>query len=169
MHTSRKDTRKDTTMDQLKISKQLKAITLSIAVFGLAIYALIIAGSFNIQRDTPSFGATHIAILTITLIICYDVLYQFWKVCTQIGLENSFSYENVKAFIKMSYALKILAGMWLGYSIARIFIFNLNELFDIIRPFVITAVWGIISALAGALSKLIEKARQIREENDLTI
>lgn len=155
-------------MDQSKIAKQLKAITLVIALVGLTIYTFILV-SFIKGGEGSTLTASGIVIFSITLIMCCLVLYQFWKVCTQIGCENSFSYENVRAFVAMSTILKILAGIWAGYAIARLFVTDSTSLYESLKPFAFAAVWGIISALAGALAKLIEKARQIREENDLTI
>lgn len=156
-------------MDQLKISRQLKTITGIIAGLGIGIYALLLisylSGSDSIQKLSVSI----LVMFGITLIFCLSVLVQFWKVCTQIGLENSFSAENVRSFAIMSRLLLVLTGIWIGYSVGRIFVTEATSLFVIIRPFVFTAVWGVISALSSALSKLIEKARQIREENDLTI
>lgn len=156
-------------MDQLRISHQLKAITGIIAALGLGIFTLMLVSYLTGNGTDHGLSLSMIVMFAITLIVCLLVLVQFWKVCTQIGLENSFSSENVRSFAIMSRLLLILTGIWIGYAVGRLFVIEDAGLYTAVRPFVFTAVWGIVSALAGALSKLIEKARQIREENDLTI
>ncbi len=45
-------------------------------------------------------------------VICYAILYQFWKVCVQIGKDNSFSKENAKCFRNISHFALLLAVVW---------------------------------------------------------
>ena len=91
------------------------------------------------------------------------------KVCGAIGRDNSFSLENYVAFRIMCGLFVILGCIWM-LSIAVYLIFTEKTDYMILfKMFEYTFVWFGVGGLTGALAKLIDKARQIREENDLTI
>lgn len=158
-------------MSQNKIAKQLKAVTIIIASVGLFFFGTI---GYMILKSNSLYNSRItqvpvIILLVVTAVLCYAVLYQFWKVCTEIGKDNSFSYENYSAFRKMSIILCILSGVWVLFLIGYIILADTIQFLTVFKMTGYTIVWGGIAALAGILAKLIEKARQIREENDLTI
>ena len=101
-------------------------------------------------------------------VICYAILYQFWKVCVQIGKDNSFSKENAKCFRNISHFALLLAVVWFA---GIVFLAILAVRQPGISIFMITAVLlsVMISVLAAALSHLILKAYELKQENELTI
>ena len=105
---------------------------------------------------------------TCNAVICYAILYQFWKVCVQIGKDNSFSKENAKCFRNISHFALLLAVVWFA---GIVFLAILAVRQPGISIFMITAVLlsVMISVLAAALSHLILKAYELKQENELTI
>lgn len=99
---------------------------------------------------------------------CYGILYQFWKVCRQIGLGNSFSKENADSFVAMSRFAFFLTVEWF-----------IGLLFLAIGGWMKTGalvilIFGnflsiIVTIIAAALSHLVLKAYELRQENELTI
>ena len=101
-------------------------------------------------------------------VICYAILYQFWKVCVQIGKDNSFSKENAKCFRNISHFALLLSVVWFA---GIVFLAILAVRQPGISIFMITAVLlsVMISVLAAALSHLVLKAYELKQENELTI
>ena len=152
-------------MQQKEISRWLKAITIVLALMGAVFFLYIMPVLAMSWRDADESLAylfmPGLLYGWCIAVICYAILYQFWKVCVQIGKDNSFSKENAKCFRNISHFafagivfLAILAVRQPGISI-----------------FMITAVLlsVMISVLAAALSHLILKAYELKQENELTI
>lgn len=173
-------------MTQGKIAKKLKSITIFLGVVGAALFGLMIRnvymayfalgqdGSWNSNNvpDTIHISASHLIpflLVTVTMVLCYLVLYRFYCVCDEIGKENSFSRENVRNFAKMKVLLLVLGGIWAGYVIMFLILNGMTYFSLVIRFAFFSIVFFTIAAFAGALSQLIERAYEIREENDLTI
>ena len=86
----------------------------------------------------------------------------------QIGKDNSFSKENAKCFRNISHFALLLAVVWFA---GIVFLAILAVRQPGISIFMITAVLlsVMISVLAAALSHLILKAYELKQENELTI
>ncbi len=157
---------------QAGIALRLKLLTIGAAIIGALFFSI---SGVSIIRDGSLFennGISDIPVLMllgITAVFCYAALWQFWKVCCAIGNDNSFSMENYVAFRIMSWLFAILGIIWL-LSIA-IYFFSTESADNMIlfKMFEYTFVWFAVGGLTGALARLVDKARRIREENDLTI
>lgn len=173
-------------MTQEKIASKLKVLTIFLGVAGLAVFglmgrnmymayfALSEDGSWNpaLVPEKIHISASHLIpflLLALTMVLCYMVLYRFYCVCGEIGRDNSFSRENVRNFARMKILLVVLSGMWTGYTIMFIILNGWNYLALVSRAALLAVIFFAIAALADALSKLIGRACEIREENDLTI
>ena len=159
-------------MKQKKISLWLKAVTIAIALMGLAFFGSATAYAFAFRPDyndpVPVYLRQNIVFLWVTAILCFLVLFFFWKIINEIGNDNSFSMENVKNFKSMAvcgvliileYVLRIIVWLIKGdlefipltYTLLKIFVFII---------FVILCI---------AMSKLVQNAYEIKQENELTI
>lgn len=173
-------------MTQERIAKRLKLLTAFLGVAGLGVFGLlgrkIYMAYFALSADgrwdpglVPErihISASHLIpflMLIITMVLCYAVLYRFYCVCNEIGRDNSFSRENVRNFAWMKVLLLVLGGIWAGYAIAFLIVNKGGYLVMVGRAAIFSVIFFTIAAFAGALSKLIERAFEIREENDLTI
>ena len=135
-------------MKQTKISYWLKAITIILGMIGVVFFGWLtyLAMQMKAEDDLIWLGigcSWYIALL------CYLVLIEFWKVCTQIGADNSFSVENAKCFHRMA-----IRG-----AHAEIAFLSIGEI-------LLSLVFIV---LCEALSKLISYAYEVKHENELTI
>ena len=159
-------------MDQKKIANGLKVFCVLVAVVGAVFFFLYIP--FRIGELAELFpeaaflkvpgiiGVWGIAIL------CYIALWNFWTICTRIGEDNSFCVENAVAMKRMAMMAFTIVGL---VTAAMIFIAILGFLgmaYFMVWFFVACVAAG-VGVVCYALSLLIRKAAEIKEENDLTI
>lgn len=159
-------------MTQSEISKWLKAVTLLMAAMGMAFFFVVVPILAVISRRRyPELAFLFYPGLAYNLAIaipCYAILYHFWQVCRQIRLDNSFSRENANAFTAISRLafflmiewfiglLFLAVGGWMKTGALVILIFGIF-------------LSMIVTVIAAALSHLILKAYELRQENELTI
>ena len=105
-------------MQQKEISRWLKAITIVLALMGAVFFLYIMPVLAMSWRDVDESlaylfmpGQMYGCCIAV---ICYAILYQFWKVCVQIGKDNSFSKENAKYFRNNRHFALLLAVVWLA-------------------------------------------------------
>ena len=158
-------------MKQSKIAWFMKAITLAAGVIGAGYIVFLTKKLADIYPFAENGGTKVPAIIlgVISAVLCYLILFEFWRVTDNVGKNNTFTRDNVKYFGKMAVLVLALAISWLifgiawliaGYGISLMAVFQLG--FDVI-------IFSGISMLCSIFSKLLEKACEIREENDLTI
>jgi hypothetical protein len=159
-------------MKQNEIAKWLKGICIGVAVMGLIFFGLIIPNLAIESRNTYTeldFLFWPCLIYTwIVGILCYGILYQFWKVCVQIGKDNSFSYENARSFVYISRTAVSIAVICFGGMLFLGINNWLNPGFILLMIGVVF-IGTAIAVLAAAMSHLILKAYELKQENELTI
>ena len=103
-------------MQQKEISRWLKAITIVLALMGAVFFLYIMPVLAMSWRDADESLAylfmPGLLYGWCIAVICYAILYQFWKVCVQIGKDNSFSKENAKCFRNISHFALLLSVVW---------------------------------------------------------
>jgi hypothetical protein len=156
-------------MRQRKISYWLKGITILLGVMGIIFFGGLTCYAFWQRELEPEnllwtfiFSSWYIAVL------CYGVLIEFWKVCTQIGQDNSFSCENARCFHRMGRYGTLAAA---GFTVRLVYLAIEGALG---LPFAAFTIIEILVALiflvvCEALSQLILNAYEMKRENDLTI
>ena len=159
-------------MKQIEISRWLKMITIAIAIIGMIFFLWIVPTLAEEMRDMyPEVAFLYWPGLIyggLIAILCYLILFQFWKVCHEIGVDNSFSFENACSFKIMSRYAAIMAVIWfiglVGLSIK-------NWLQAGIMLFMIFAIFAsiVVAICTAALSHLVLKAYEMKKENELTI
>lgn len=159
-------------MTQSEISKWLKAVTIMLAAMGVVFFFVIVPILAEISRHRyPELNFLFYPGLAYNFAIaipCYGILYQFWRVCSQIGQANSFSKENADAFVAISRfacfltiewfagLLFLSVGGWMKTGALVILVFSIF-------------LSIIVTIAAAALSHLILKAYELQRENELTI
>lgn len=159
-------------MCQSEIAKWLKGITVVLALMGLVFFLVLMP---LMAEDMADKNAELVILFWPGMLygwciaaVCYAMLYQFWKVCVEIGKDNSFSRENAVAFVHISRFAMILALLWfagLVFLTVNGFV-SLENGFFMILAMLVTVI---IAIMAAALSHLILKAYEMRQENELTI
>lgn len=159
-------------MKQANVSTWMKGITYAIGLAGIFFFAIVMpymCKQYFAENEQVAFLFVPVLVFwTITAIFCYVVLFFFYQVCLQIEKDNSFSKENVKAFSIMSKLLIILAIVWIAFLLVHVIGGFLT--FEVLwKMLLFIFAWLAIAGLCRALSLLIEKAMEIKEENELTI
>lgn len=157
-------------MKQKKISYWLKGLdivlAIMIAVFFIAVTFAKIYHPELLYRVNSTTAFIIFAWFTAACI--FAVLIEFWKVCTQIGKDNSFSIENSKAFHHMTICGIVAALGFLARFIWILITSYISPISAIVL--VIEIIFSLMFAiLAEALSKLILNAYEVKHENELTI
>lgn len=156
-------------MKQKKISKWLKAIAYFLVVTGTLFVIGVTIFAFINPEKHPVGSIIGFPFFTwYTIVFCYGIMFQFWKVATEIGKDNSFSPENAKSFHKMFIAGIFLAIGFIAKFCLLLFAKNLGLLYGM---FIALEIIGsiVLIVLCEALSKLIQNAYEIKQENELTI
>lgn len=159
-------------MNQLNLSKWLKAVIIGIGICGTVIYFYVF----------PTFGKHYVALypeflycylpwliyLWISAIPCYITLVCGWKIADEIGNNNSFSNKNSN-LLKL---ISILSGSYSAFIFIGniIFLFlNMNHITIAFLSIIVAIAGTAVSITTAALSNFVFKAVQINEENQLTI
>lgn len=155
-------------VDQKNISYWLKGLDLVLAVMGL-VFALVMTFAYLfIRAELPGMLWTSVFFLWYGVIFYYVMLFQFWKVSTEIGRMNSFSMENSKSFEIMS-----IAGMAeaVGFLSKLVWLWYQKSLAPAVAGLIVFEILlaCVFVVLTGALSKLIQNAYEMKRENELTI
>lgn len=157
-------------MTQKKISYWLKGMTAVLGIMGLLFFGGLTWYALETRRTAPENVQWQLIFFAwYTAVLCYLVLYQFWQVCTQIGRENSFSMENVRAFRRMG-----LCGVAEILGLAARLIWNaIAAHFDWRWVLAVFAAKAVLCAmfilLCFALSGLVQYAYEVKQENELMI
>jgi hypothetical protein len=157
------------TMRQKKISYWLKGIDVLLGVMGLIFFGGLTFFALQLKElDSESLFWTFIFSSWYIAVLCYGILVEFWKVCTQIGRDNSFSAENATSFHRMGLcgALGIV-----GFAARLVYLLAESALTFPVAVFTVAEILIalVFVVLCEALSRLITNAYELKQENDLTI
>lgn len=159
-------------MSQRGLANSLKAGIIGIGMCGLIIYFYFLPAIGKvILRDMPQYGHGYIPwmiFLWITGIPCYLVLLCCWKVASEIGRDNSFSYINAK-MLKYIAALAAFDSCFLFVGSGIFFTLDMCGVGLLLLLFVVVFFGATVTVAAAALSHLIYKAAELAEQNELTI
>ena len=159
-------------MKQRKITYLLRAVAIALGLLGIAffgsatLYAFVFKPDYN--EPVPGYLRENIVFIWITAIICYLILFFFWKIINEIGNDNSFSLENVKNFKCMA----VCGGLIILEYVIRIVVWLIKgnlEFISLSYTLLKIFVFIIFVILCIAMSKLVQNAYEIKQENELTI
>lgn len=157
-------------MKQHKISNWLKGLDIILAIM---LVAFFVGATIATHMEKNAFyevksQTVFIVFIWYTAACCFIVLLEFWKVCTQIGNDNSFSIENSHSFRLMA-VCGIAASA--GFAIRLIWLIATACITPLSFLIILTEIiLGLMFAvLAEAMSRLILNAYEVKHENDLTI
>ncbi len=156
-------------MKQRHISYWLKALCILLGLMGIFFFGAMTAYAGELlTKDSTDPFAYFIIFTWYTAILCYGVLVLFWKVCTQIGNDNSFSLENARYFRYMGY---LGIAYMTGDAVRFIWLLTLQNV-DVkttLATLFMLLIALIFTVLCECLSQLIKGAYEMKQENDLTI
>lgn len=159
-------------MSQKSIAKILKVFCVVVAVVGaffFFVYAPLMVDELAFMYPEAAYlkwpGLVGIWVIAM---LCYAVLGNFWMICVRIGEDNSFCNENADGMKRMGLISFIVAVLLTGAMIFLGCLGFLGIAYFIVYSFLMCVVCG-VGVLCLALSALIRRAAQLKEENDLTI
>lgn len=160
-------------MNQSNLSKWLKGVVLGTAAIGALVYGYILPVCWRMgtAQHTTLGGQTYwirMTFLWITAVPCYLALINAWKLFTEIGKNNSFSYDNAK-YLKNIARLAFLDTAYYFAGNLALFLLGRNHPAVLLASLLIDFAGIAVGVLSAALSHLVYKAAALREENELTI
>lgn len=159
-------------MQQKRIANILKIFSIAVAVVGALFffwYVPVIIQECAIMMPEAAYlrWPGTIGVWVIAL-LCYIALWEFWRICTRIGNDNSFCMENARSMKHIGLLAFLAALLIVGAEIFLISIHCFGGTELIATFFLVFAACG-IGVVCLALSRLIRNAAELKEENDLTI
>ncbi|WP_411676803.1 DUF2975 domain-containing protein [Caproicibacter sp.] len=156
----------------MEFSKWLKGIILFAALLGAALCFLIAPelGKEAVQANPELSYLLFpcMAFLWVTAIPFYLALWKSWQICREIAKDNSFCRKNGKR-------LRMIGGLALSESLlyfaAAVILLTMKLLHPGILLLILFITFTGTSAaiVCAALSHLVEKACDLKQENDLTV
>ena len=95
-------------------------------------------------------------------------LWEFWKICVEIGRDNSFSQKNARALFRICLLALTMAAL-LAAGVAALCLLGMGLPALLIAMLGFAAACALVALLANALAQLVRRAAAIKSENDLTI
>ena len=159
-------------MNQKRMSLMLKSVTIIIGLMGTVFFLILLPSLANDLRN----GYKEVAYMYwpgllygwLIGVIVYAALYNLWEICCEIGKDNSFSNENIKYLNNIGVLAIIAVAVWFTGLVVLISINVISIAFFVLM------VVGIIASVAIAiitivLAHLVDKAYELKSENELTI
>ena len=159
-------------MEREELTKWLKIVIVFTGLIGLFL-CFIVAPLLGLEMKSmyPEYDYMFwpcLIFIWATGVPFYIALYKGWLICGEIANDNSFCEENVQRLKEIS---KLALLECILYLAAMIILLALNLLHPSILLMILFIIFvGIsIAVMAATISHLVEKARELKEENDLTI
>lgn len=159
-------------MNQIKLSKWLKAVIIGVGICGAIICFYILPSWGNdVIVSNPEFSFWYLPWLLfiwIASIPCYATLVCSWIIANEIGKDNSFCRKNANLLKLISIlTASDFAFFFIGNII--LLLLKMNHPGVILLALIIVFAGIAITVITASLSHLVYKAAQIREENEFTI
>lgn len=153
----------------LGLMKVACAITLILGVVLFGMVAPKVLGMVGYIFDGRSNAEYYADLVYVEAVgvLCFMSLWQAWKICREIGKDNSFSHENARSLTKISkYMAVACAMMAVGLVICLIFHDSMLLTGLVALGVCISMIFALFAA---AMAQLIESGARLKDENDLTI
>lgn len=159
-------------MNQAQLAQWLKFLTIIVGIIGLLVAFLFLPMiGQGVEESYPEFGFYHWPYLIwawVTLIPCFAALCFFWKMCDEISKNNSFCHENAKRLQTISRLFLMDTIQFFAVSIVFLLLNMMH--FGVLLVTLFLDVAGVsLSMIFAVLSHWVEKASELKENNDLTI
>jgi len=159
-------------MEQIRIANILKAVSVGAALAGAVFFCWYVPNVVDsIAFDYPEAAWLKwpgLAGIWGIGVLCYLALWEFWRICTRIGQDNSFCQENARSMRHIGILAFLALALLMGGSVFLICIHYMSGAFALAAAFAMCIAGG-IGIVCLALSVLIKNAAKLKEENDLTI
>ncbi len=157
-------------MSHRDLSKILKIFTVIIALFCIIFFFLVLplVGWKVAFVDGKRVFWQWAVFLWLAAIPCFVALYKFAKICTEISRDNSFSKINTR-YLNDIAKCALIDSVFFFIGNLVFLILNMSTLSVFAVSLVIDCGGIAVSLAAVILSRLVSKAAEMKEENELTI
>ncbi len=150
----------------------MKLAAVAAAALGLlAAFVLLPALASAMLEEYPAYQKWYwpgLIYCWVVLLPGFAGLWEFWKICGQIGCDNSFSQENARSLFRICLLALTMAAL-LAAGVAALCLLGMGLPALLIAMLGFAAACALVALLANALSQLVRRAAAIKSENDLTI
>lgn len=160
-------------MKQKELAAALKGIVILCLLAGIVLCGLLIPSiGMNVASGNPEVAWMFWPCLTALWITCLPVLAVLalvWRIATEIGRDNSFCVKNARRLKWICCLALADTGVYLVGAIVLFALFRGLPPF-LLLPFLAVIFVGVaIAVVAAVLSHLIQKAAELKADQDLTI
>ena len=160
-------------MEHRKVSRFLIGAG-AVATAGLAfvffVYVPILALSY--RDGVPEFAHLFwpgLLFLWLIGLLYAAAMVEYFRVCHRIGLDQSFCPDNARGLTHIAYLLLAAGGLWIAGMAFALLQPRIHFEFWCILPIMAAMASAAMGVLAWALGRLLRRAVDIQEENDLTV
>ena len=160
-------------MDQKKISWVLLAAGTIAAVAGVFlffVYGTAVALSCRDSFPEVAFlfwpGLIWLWVIGLTYLAA---MYHYFRIVLNIGKDRSFTPENARGLMRIAFWMCLAGALWLLGEILPRLVWGIVLGAGWLALLLAAAASFAMGLLAWALGKLLARAVQIKEENDLTV
>lgn len=107
------------------------------------------------------------ALIAVSL-LCYRVLFTFFRMCGRLKRETAFTAQNEQAMRRIAWDFAFCAGI-LAAAVIAIYIFTGESMPPLFFVAMISFLFAFAALLACALGRLVRRANELEQENNLTI
>lgn len=157
-------------MSQGKLSRLLKIIIIIMGMIGLAFYCYV-EPVWCMDMASGEFGRLRVpwlVFISFTAVPIYAGLVLFWRICSDIQRDRSFTKANAARLN----AISVLAVSDVVYHFTGsvvLTILNMNHPGSLLMTLFIDIVGTSVAIGAAVLAHLVTKAVKLKEDSDLTI
>ena len=160
-------------MSQKELAKWLKVIVIIIAILSCLVFTVFVSSSIEIVvNDDPVFIPIIIPFkiyVWISAIPFYYALVLVWKICTDIGNDDSYSLGNIFRLKVISYLSVAECIYYAFFPIFMLVVFNAAQPGFMIIIFTIMIVCLAFGFLSALLSRLAQKAHDYKTDSEVVI
>ena len=153
----------------LGLMKIACVITLALGIMLFGVAAPKVVGAYvssNVLRGNGDYCVSLIYVEAVGA-LCFLSLWQAWKICVEIGRDNSFSHQNAKSLRKIA---KYMTAAYVLMALGLVFCAIFNDGMVLMGLSALgTCIALILALFASAMAQLIEAGAALKDENDLTI
>ncbi len=159
-------------MKRVGLVRVLKGTTIFLALMAAVFYILAFPEVIReMGRMEPKFEwlvTPCIIAVSLSAVPVAVALMLFWRICTEIGRDNSFSHENARHLTGIGICAMVDTG-YCAVGTATVFAITGAQPGVMLLSMAAILVGLMIAMAAFLLSHLVLKAADLKAENDLTI
>ncbi|MBE5787674.1 MAG: DUF2975 domain-containing protein [Clostridiales bacterium] len=156
-------------MEHKRIGRCLLGAGIAAGIGGAAVFFVYLAGVVQSSHLFPGYQFVLVLVGLCTLGLLYGLaLSEYMRICIRIGKNQSFCAENARRLFRISWDLFLAAGVWL-LAQGAVLLPNVGCGMWQIAFFLFAVASAAMGVLAWAIGKLLSRAVELQEENDLTV